>query len=315
MLCLGGRVTDQPSVANSDAEAVVSSKNDALRTISPPRMRRQRFDLSQIEVNWDAARQTLWSFMTPEGKPNFGLAMLRDLRNWQREAMRVFAPGGEGLKYLVLGSRFPGIFNLGGDLDYVLEQVARRDERALVDYGNACVDIIHRNMQALDLPIVTIALIQGDALGGGFEAALSFNVLVAERGSRLGLPETLFGMFPGVGAHSILTRRLGGSATERLMIGGAIYSAEEMYEMGLVHVLAEPGEGEMAVAEYIRRNARHHNGHRGIYRAAREVDPVTIEELQRIVRIWAETALNLAPKDVKMMRRLADAQARVLAAS
>lgn len=251
--------------------------------------------------------------MTPERKPNFGLAMLRDLKSWQRETSRVFAPGGDELRYLVLGSRFPGVFNLGGDLDYVLEQIANRDEQSLFAYGKSCVEIIYRNMQSLDLPIVTIALIQGDALGGGFEAALSFNVLVAERGTRLGLPETMFGMFPGVGAHSILMRRLGGIGAERLMISGATHSAEEMYDMGLVHVLAEPGQGEQAVADYIRRNARHHTGHRGIYRAAREVDPVTVDELERIVHIWVETALSLGAKDIKMMRRLADAQSRAAA--
>lgn len=253
--------------------------------------------------------------MTPERKPNFGLGMLGDLRKWQAETARVFAPGGDELKYLVLGSRFPGVFNLGGDLDYVLEKVAARDGQALFAYGKACVDIIHRNMRSLDLPIVTVALIQGDALGGGFEAALSFNVLVAERGTRLGLPETMFGMFPGVGAHSILTRRLGGVGAERLMISGATYSAEEMYDLGLVHVLADPGEGEQAVAEYIRRNARNHSGHLGIYRAAREVDPLTIDELERIVRIWADVALGLEASALKVMRRLADAQSRVLAAS
>jgi DSF synthase len=309
----GVRVITHPSVARSDAEVVVSLEDDTSSAPSAKSGRRHRFDLSQIEVNWDPERQTLWSFMTPERKPNFGLAMLRDLKSWQRETSRVFAPGGDELRYLVLGSRFPGVFNLGGDLDYVLEQIANRDEQSLFAYGKSCVEIIYRNMQSLDLPIVTIALIQGDALGGGFEAALSFNVLVAERGTRLGLPETMFGMFPGVGAHSILMRRLGGIGAERLMISGATHSAEEMYDMGLVHVLAEPGQGEQAVADYIRRNARHHTGHRGIYRAAREVDPVTVDELERIVHIWVETALSLGTKDIKMMRRLADAQSRAAA--
>ncbi len=160
------------------------------------------------------------------------------------------------------------------------------------------------------MPVVTIALIQGDAVGGGLESALSFNVLIAERGVRFSLPENAFGMFPGVGAHSLLTRRIGAAAAERLMFSGKIYSAEELYDLGLVHILAEPGEGETAVRTYIRQNHRRMNGQLGAYRAARRVNPVTLEELQSIVRIWAETGMNLSDHQLKMMRRLAVKQVR-----
>ena len=69
--------------------------------------------------------------------------------------------------------------------------------------------ILHRNMLGLGLPLITIALVQGEALGGGFESILSFDVVIAERDARFGLPEAMFGLFPGMGAHSFLSRRLG----------------------------------------------------------------------------------------------------------
>jgi DSF synthase len=56
------------------------------------------------------------------------------------------------------------------------------------------------------LPILTVGLVQGAALGGGFEALLSFDYVVAERDATFGLPEILFGLFPGMGAHSLLSR-------------------------------------------------------------------------------------------------------------
>ncbi len=305
-------MTDRLSGLDPDihAEATQASVNQ-LASPEIEGRRRHRFDLEQLDVRWDEAAQTLWSFMTPTGRPNFNRAMLRDLQAWQQEIERVFAPGGEPIKYVVLGSRFPGVFNLGGDLDYVAARIMERDAAALIAYGKACVGVLYENMIGLNLPIVTIALIQGDAFGGGFESALSFNVLVAERGARFALPETAFGMFPGVGAHSFLTRRLNAVQAERLMTSGAIYTAEEMYELGLVHVLAEPGEGERAVVEYIDRNSKRQTGHRGIYRAARQVNPITLAELHSIVEIWADTALSLRPQDVKLMRRLVDAQAKL----
>ena len=166
-------------------------------------------------------------------------------------------------------------------------------------------------MVGLDRPIVTVGLVQGDALGGGFEALLSFNVVVAERGARFGLPETTFGLFPGMGAHCFLSRRLGSAQAERMILSGKLHTAEEMHEMGIVHVLAEPGEGEAAVRDYIRHNGRRHGGHCGVYRATRAVNPITLGELEQIVEVWADAALELQDRDLRLMERLVLAQRKL----
>jgi DSF synthase len=271
------------------------------------------FDLGQLEVRWEAALGTLWTYMTPVARPNFDRAMLRDFQRWQAEIGREFADPDEGLKYLVLGSRFPGIFNLGGDLELFARFIETGDREGLVRYGRDCVSILHNNMRRLELPIVTIALVQGDALGGGFEAVLSFNLVVAERGAKFGLPEISFGLFPGMGAHSLLSRKVGLARAEQMMLSNRLYSAEEMHEMGLVHILADPGCGEEAVRAYIAKNGRRHAGHRGIYQASSLTDPVTLEELNAIVEIWADSALCLSQSDLKLMRRLGSAQTRLAA--
>ena len=272
------------------------------------------FDLGQLDVRWEAALGTLWTYMTPLDRPNFNQPMLRDFQRWQAEIGREFADPEEGLKYLVLGSRFPGVFNLGGDLQLFAGFIEAGDRDGLVRYGRDCVSILHNNLRRLELPIITVALVQGDALGGGFEAALSFNVIVAERGVRFGLPELVFGLFPGMGAHSLLSRKIGLARAEEMMLSNRLYTAEEMYEMGVVHVLAEPGQGEDAVRDYIARNRRRQVGHRGIYHASSLVNPVTLEELNAVVEVWADSALCLSSNDLKLMRRLGDAQVRLAAA-
>ncbi|MEG8014988.1 crotonase/enoyl-CoA hydratase family protein [Sphingomonas sp. 22R3R2A-7] len=178
----------------------------------------------------------------------------------------------------------------------------------------AC-EILHRNMRGLDLPIITIGLVEGDALGGGFEALLSFNVVVAERGTNFGLPETAFGLFPGMGAHCFLSRRLGSARAEQMILSGRSYSAEELYDLGLVHALADPGEGRRVVEDYIRQNRRRHSGHCAIYEASRAVNPLTLDELEAVVDLWADAALRLRDVDLKLMRRLVAAQTRLLAAA
>ncbi len=272
------------------------------------------FDLGQLEVRWEAEHGTLWTHMTPVARPNFNRAMLRDFRRWQAEIGREFGDPREGLKYLVLGSRFPRIFNLGGDLELFARFIEDGDREGLVRYGRDCVSILHNNIRRLELPIVTIALVQGDALGGGFEAVLSFNLVVAEKGSRFGLPEIAFGLFPGMGAHSLLSRKIGLARAEEMMLSNRLYTAEEMYDMGIVHILAEPGCGEEAVRAYIEKNRRRHAGHRAIYQASGLADPVTLEELNSIVDVWADSALCLSEADLKLMRRLGSAQTRLAAA-
>lgn len=291
-----------------------------LDNILPPLQHRDRpagtrlFDLGQLDVRWEAALGTLWTFMTPADRPNFNRPMLRDFQHWQAEIGREFADPGEGLKYLVLGSRFPGVFSLGGDLNLFAGLIATGDRDGLVRYGRDCVSILHNNLRRLELPIVTVALVQGDALGGGFEAALSFNVIVAEKGVKFGLPEIGFGLFPGMGAHSLLARKVGLAKAEEMMLTNRLYTAEEMHEMGLVHVVAERGAGEEAVRAYIAKNGRRQVGHRGIYHASNLAAPVTLEELNAIVEVWADTALCLSAADLKFMRRLSDAQVRLAAA-
>lgn len=269
------------------------------------------FDLGQIDVSWDAPSSTLWAFMTPATRPNYNLQMLRDIRLWQTEAKRLFDDGKLPLKYLVLGSRFPGVFNLGGDLELFAGCIENGDLPGLIKYGHACIDVVYRAWRNAEMPVVSIALAQGDALGGGFEALLCFDVIVAERSARFGLPEMLFGLFPGMGAYSILARKIGRRMAERMILSGKVYTAEEMYDMGVVTVLAEDGEGEKVVRDYIAENQRHHAGHLGVFEAGRRVEPLDYAELKDIVESWAATALKLNPMDLRMMRRLASAQTRL----
>ncbi|MET0362170.1 MAG: crotonase/enoyl-CoA hydratase family protein [Sphingobium sp.] len=269
------------------------------------------FDLGQIDVSWDANAATLWAFMTPDARPNYNLRMLRDILSWQTEAKRLFDDGELPLRYMVLGSRFPGVFNLGGDLELFAACIERHDLPGLVRYGHACIDVVHRAWRNADMPVVSVALAQGDALGGGFEALLCFDIVIAERRARFGLPEMLFGLFPGMGAYSILARKLGRRMAERMILSGKVYSAEEMYDMGVVTVLCEDGEGEQAVRSYIASNTARHAGHVGVFEAGRRVHPLDYSELLDIVESWARTALKLDPKDLRMMRRLASAQTRL----
>jgi DSF synthase len=272
---------------------------------------RRLFELEQLEVSWDDPTGALWTFMRPRGRPSYNLDFLEDFHAWQRGILAAFEHRPHDLRYLLLGSRTPGVFSLGGDLDLFAAKIRARDRDALVAYGESCVRILHRNMNCLGLPMVTIGLAQGDALGGGFESLLSFNVIIAERGVKFGFPENIFGLFPGMGAYSLVARRVGAAFAEEMMLGGRVYTAEEMKDVGLVHILAEPGQGIAEARDFIQRSKRRHTGSRSVYQIGREVNPITLEELDRIVQVWADACLQLRDRDLKVMQRLVAAQDRL----
>jgi len=307
-------VSDAHSLVRADSVAPVPAKlpvDPWLIDLKKSADARRLFELEQLDVSWDDPTGALWTFMRPRGRPSYNLDLLEDFHAWQRGIIAAFENRPNDLRFLLLGSHTPGVFNLGGDLDLFAAKIRDRDRQALVAYGESCVRILHRNMNCLGLPMVTIGLAQGDALGGGFESLLSFNVIIAERDAKFGFPENIFGLFPGMGAYSLVARRVGAAFAEEMMLSGRIYTAEEMKDVGLVHILAEPGQGIAEARDYIQRSKRRHTGSRSIYQIGREVNPITLAELDRIVQVWADACLQLRDRDLKVMHRLVSAQDRL----
>jgi len=191
----------------------------------------------QLEMQFDPELGALWMLMRPEGVPCFNLDLLADLIDGSRliEANegRVNVDGAPvPVRYCVIASRAPGVFNYGGDLALFARLAQARDRQRLLHYATLCVENLHRHTTGFHLPTITLALVQGAALGGGFEAVLSNQVIIAERSSTFGFPEILFNLFPGMGAYSFLARLIGARRAEEIIISGALYGAAELAELG-----------------------------------------------------------------------------------
>jgi len=271
---------------------------------------------TQFETEFEPATQTAWGFFNPKGTACFNLGLLKDMRAHDQQLAanrgRIEVEGAEQeVNYYVTGSRVPGVFNLGGDLALFVLLIKARDREALSHYAKLCIDIIYPRSQSFFSPTLTkIALVQGDALGGGFECALASDVIVAEERAQLGFPEILFNLFPGMGAYSLLARRIGMRAAEELILSGRILSAAELHEMGAIDVVAKNGEGEAAVREWIAKNAKRRNGVQAAFCARRRVNQVTRDELDAITDVWVDAAFRLGDRDLKMMSRIVRAQMR-----
>jgi DSF synthase len=308
----GGIVVQHPSKASAERQ-ILPRGGDAL----PIELSFATASYEQLEVRLDPAQKTLWYFMRPTQAPSYTPALLKDLSSLRGRIQQLFErPGDElPLLYLVNGSKQPNIFNLGGDLGYFAEHIRRRDREGLRRYALDCVDLVYSSSQSLDLPIFLISLVQGDALGGGFEAALASDIIIAERKAKFGLPEILFNLFPGMGAYSFLSRRLDPTRATKMIMGGQIYTADDLFEMGLVDMVVEDGKGEEGVREYIARNSRKHAIQRTMRDVRRRVNPLTHQELIDVVDLWVDAAMALEDADLRKIDRLRGAQTKRIEAS
>jgi DSF synthase len=271
------------------------------------------FFSEQLSAFFDREQHAMWLRWNPTPRPNFNPDLLRDLDRYCRFITHTGGEvdcGGESapVEYAILASKVPGVFNLGGDLSLFAKLIDHQDRDGLLGYGKACVDVLYRNYIGHELPITTISLIQGECLGGGFEAALSSEVLVAERQARFGFPEILFNLFPGMGAYSFLERKVGKRATENLITSGKMYSADDMLAMGVVDLVVDRGRGEAEIAGLMRARSRSRNAMAGLAAARRRVHKLDYDELIGVVEAWVDTALNLSHRDLKLMQRLVSRQ-------
>lgn len=267
--------------------------------------------LPEMGIHFEVKSRLLWQFMRPEGKPCITRGLLRDALSVMDAVEAAPIEFGEHpVGYMVLASAVRGIYNLGGDLALFRQLIAERDRTALTAYAHTCIDVQYRRAARLNLPICTIALVQGDALGGGFEAALAHDVIIAERAAKFGLPEILFNLFPGMGAYTFLRRRLTPVMAERLMTSGRLYTADEMCDMGVVDVVADDGAGVHAVRSFIRSHRRASKSMMAVARARDIANPVSRRELMDITDLWVETALSLTTQDLRKMEHLVAAQKR-----
>ena len=272
-------------------------------------------DLFELELEFDFDLAAIWCFQQHHAGVSFAPRLLKDIRKVQR-ALQDFhreepADAAKVAKFLIWASDLGGIFNLGGDLRYFEQLVKLGDQDRLRAYALSCVDVCFANYSGLNVPIIVGALVAGDALGGGFESALSCDFMIAEEQAKFGLPEMHYGLFPGMGAYSFLMRRLGQARAESMILQGHLYNAREIKELGLIDAIVARGSGREETNQHLQRLLRRFNAARAIYNARRRAFPISFQEMADIVEEWVSVAMRLTDNDLRKMNRLAAAQKRL----
>lgn len=241
----------------------------------------------------------------------FSINLVDEILAWQEEMKR---NNYKDYKYIVVSSIVPEVFNLGGDLEYFVSCIETQNKEQLREYAYKCVDCVY-NFFKTPSHITSICVIEGSALGGGLEAALTADIVIAEEDSKLGFPETKFNLFPGMGGYHLVTAKTNEKLALNMMQKGKIYTPRELHKEGLVDFVTENGNGHKLAKKIIS------DLKKGANPAAltekikefKESPIITRESLITTVDEWIERAFMVSGTDIKTMKKLVTAQRKILA--
>ncbi len=279
---------------------------------------KKKHNLQHINYDFDSDDGIMWVYLDAYPRPCVTPELVNDIRTIHRtiEINNGYFPIQENLEpvhYHVLDSNSEDVFSLGGDLAYFLSCLEKNDKPAMKNYARNCINAIYPIMVNFNLPIVTISLVRGNALGGGFEIALSGDVIIAERSTQMGFPEILFNCFPGMGAFQSLSSKIGLNKAHQLISSGKLYNATELYELGVVDILVDDNCGEASVYSYIHNHKKHRNGYMAMQYVTQKLKHFNHKELMDICcDLWVDTVFNISDKDIRTISRLLRSQQRYI---
>jgi DSF synthase len=269
-------------------------------------------DRRQVAVRYDADTEAVWVYGNPEDGLFFNMIMFQDFHDVQKDIIEYFKANDMKpkipIRYLVYASQVPKIYSLGGNLAVMVENIAQGNEEQLRECARLATKAMYLNKMNLHLPIQTITLVEGDALGGGFEASLSYGALIVEKQAMLGLQQMRLNIYPGTGIYSFLARAVGMKNADEILTSSRLYSAQEIFDMGGITELAEEGHGEEVVNNYMKRYTRSFEAMQALHAAKFRYAPFDFSELEDMAEIWIDALMRLDTSTITTLQRVAKSQ-------
>jgi Enoyl-CoA hydratase/carnithine racemase len=206
------------------------------------------------------------------------------------------------ITFIIIRSINTAVWNMGGDLELFVECQRTHNIALLRDYAYKCVEFVSQLNNAFGTKAKVISLVEGNAYGGGFECALATEFIISENQVLFSFPEVLFSTFPGMGAFSFLTRKIGFANARKIIHSGKRWSATEMKNYGVVDGMCEKGKGMEFIEDFIESDIVLNPA---LSRICRKVDRM---ELKEIVDIWIQKVLDIKEKDIRLMERIVAVQ-------
>ncbi|WP_445710378.1 crotonase/enoyl-CoA hydratase family protein [Flavobacterium sp.] len=189
------------------------------------------------------------------------------------------------------------VWNYGGDLDFFYQCIYNNDKKGLLEYAYKSIDMIYQMNHAFDTGVPTVCLVFGKAYGGGFESALAGNIVIAHEDAKFSFPESNFGSFPGMGAYSILTRKIGFAKAQNIITNNKLLSAKTALKNELIDKIITDEDSYLDVVKELideyKKNAFKH-----IH------TQLSYNELKEGVDFWVDQMYELGEKNLQRIKKL-----------
>jgi enoyl-CoA hydratase len=193
----------------------------------------------------------------------------------------------ENAHSLIIYSTLECGFCAGADLRELYARSQEMAKSAAVSGVRAFLERIHHVMNTIDAsPLTTIAAIHGIAFGGGFELALTCDLIIADKTARFCFPELRLGLIPGFGGIPRLKRDLGNAVVRDLLLTGRSFNATKSQQVGLVSQMVAGGEAlrvARATAAQLAKFDRNTSA-----AAKKFIKPIPYDELSREIDLFCE---------------------------
>jgi enoyl-CoA hydratase/carnithine racemase len=188
---------------------------------------------------------------------------------------------------LIIYSTLKSGFSAGADLRELYEGSQKVSKAQAAFAVRDFLERIHRVMNTIDAsPLTTIAAVHGVTFGGGFELALTCDLIIADKMARFAFPELRLGLIPGFGGIPRLKRDLGNAVVRDLLLTGRSFNATKAQSVGLVSQLVAEGEA-LRVARSTAAQLKKFDRETSIA-AKKFIKPIPYDELKREIAIFCE---------------------------
>src|SRR5712664_2545776 len=212
-----------------------------------------------------------------------GLAMLDDLERFAAALPELESQAGA----LILYSKQRAGFSAGADLRELYTLVQQTDATSAAKGVREFLERIHAVLNRIDMsPLTTIAAVHGVCFGGGFELALTCDLIIADKMARFCFPELRLGLIPGFGGIPRLKRDIGNGVVRDLLLTGRSINATKALAVGLASQVAAEGEA-LRVARATAEQVTKFDGQTAAA-AKKFIKSIPREELRREIEIFCE---------------------------
>lgn len=252
-----------------------------------------------INIEIDSRNKVLWLFKGNNYQLHYSFEIINDFYNALNQISDLIKDN--EIKTVIIKSANEKVWSMGGDLELFIKCSKNKDINMLKKYAYNCIRCIHTLSNNFNSDATIISFIQGNAFGGGFECALASDYIISENHVKFSFPESLFGTFPGMGAYSFLTRKIGYKNAEEIIHSTTKWSAKDMIRLNIIDWIIDPNSNE-DLFNLIQEKFPPKD------KLSKICNTPTLNELTNIVDEWLEMIMELDGKQINFIEKIISSQ-------